>query len=503
MFIQTNTPCSKEQLEFFSLITEGLSWQGVKFIKHLLICQLNSYWQRKDGFDGVPIPSTWIERFTQRVNIKELVELGLIKHTNYSIVKSICRRFVIHETIFNEFLNLGASSLIKVKQLKEPLYNLKDGSIYNKNALARRDSIKSTVSTPFNAFAVIYKLRLLQDEINNLGWTKQREILTLRLAHATRCFQSMLCRTVIRNYKTGIFEYIPEYVEPERGCRKYEVGGGLLGLPRDIREIATVFTDTVNYDAVKCHATIAHIEIAKAEAITGLEDYLNNKITSIVGLSVSTIKTATLAILNGAKIPRHLNQDNKLNTYTLQKLVFNDPLNQNKSHQEKLMSLIQLGNQCKKLATNVKKWFKTITTTSKMSRTSERMQKIEQQYLKDLHDIGCNYQHDGTIIKGNVVPQEMYGPIRVVQKNHSSNAPTANQQNVLLHSNLIGHNTTTICVDTSGNAEIKGAAIEWERKPGRDWEDKVETEDNLKKWNKRVEYIMIATKALTIETEYV
>lgn len=402
LFKQTNLKGTNGQKDYIDLLLNSFNQKSKDYFIHIFNCQLNNKLRKDKVTEYVPVPWTVKQHFFQGAEIIKLIDSGLIGKTNFSIKKNLCTKYYIREDIFETYYSIGVEDFLNDNEFK---HNYVD--VNNSDNI---ELVFTEKDTPINILTLRNKFKEEALIIKNLQG-KEKEKAELRFKHNFRCLQTILSR-ISKKGKNYIWYYQPRYIVPWEGTRKYELGGGLLNLSKDFRRAALPHTNVTTYDAVKCHAQIAHMEILKTGVASGFEDYLNNNITNIPNISLKTIKTAFLSVLNGAKIPRKLNKEDKYNKLTLQKLVINDPLMKGKSYIVKMQGLIQLGSVLTKLKKGINQWIKTMPQLTTMQKLSENLQRLEMKYLQPLHEIACHYQHDGALIS-NDIPIEILKDIEI------------------------------------------------------------------------------------------
>jgi hypothetical protein len=114
-------------------------------------------------------------------------------------------------------------------------------------------------------------------------------------------------------------------------------------------------------------------------------------------LSVGTVKTAVLAVINGARLVKRLSS-----RFAIPRLVLDEPLLADKDVSTKTRALASLVGYLKGIATSIAKWFKLIPKHEKIAAMSALLQRIEVDSLRDIHDLASNNQHDGALIHNSI-----------------------------------------------------------------------------------------------------
>lgn len=204
-------------------------------------------------------------------------------------------------------------------------------------------------------------------------------------------------RIVYLNNEKRQAVYVQELVQPDEGLRFYEKGGGLQGTSRNFREYLLFTSPVLNVDAVKCHATIAHDEMTKLGIDSGLRGLLEGNVSiENSKLTNSTIKTAILAVINGAKLVKKLTEH-----FTIPSLVINDPNLLAATQDDKQKELNLLVSNLNGIASAIKTWSKTLPKHNRIATVSAVLQELEVKYLAPLKTTATNDQHDGAILPNN------------------------------------------------------------------------------------------------------
>jgi hypothetical protein len=114
-------------------------------------------------------------------------------------------------------------------------------------------------------------------------------------------------------------------------------------------------------------------------------------------LSVGTVKTAVLAVINGARLVKRLSS-----RFAIPRLVLEEPLLTDKDVSTKARALASLVGYLKGIATSITKWSKLIPKHEKIAAMSALLQRIEVDSLRDIHDLASNNQHDGALIHNSI-----------------------------------------------------------------------------------------------------
>lgn len=383
-------------------VTQYMNGDTEKLFIHILICHIQELSRKNlDVYLGVPAPrESFIHKFFRKYHWRQLEATKLVRRLPYDKDNGICFRYKLNEEWVLDYVARGADYLLNLSKLKnDDLYDVSSGKAQSKIIKPFKNPFggaKPLVTKVNIEYAVLW----LTDLKNKADKATGAEQVTLkaRYTQALYCFKGIVERTTSRNYKTWEFEYCQELVEPDEGCRMYEVGGGLLGMPKDLRAIMLVHTPVVNIDAVKCHANIAHHEMTTLGIDSGLEAYIDNKITDTELITNKSIKVAILATLNGAKAYKKLPIDPTKARTTLHKLVHNDPTSRHLPYKLKQQALTILINACQVISAGIKQWSPTLTNSTSMPPTAETFQRTERTHLAELHKHCCSYQHDGALI---------------------------------------------------------------------------------------------------------
>jgi hypothetical protein len=129
-----------------------------------------------------------------------------------------------------------------------------------------------------------------------------------------------------------------------------------------------------------------------------LDEMLSGRVSSPDPLlSVGTVKTAVLAVINGARLVKRLS-----NRFAIPRLVLEEPLLADKDATIKSRALARLVRYLKGIATSIAKWSKLIPKHEKIAAISALLQRIEVDSLRDIHDLASNNQHDGALIHNSI-----------------------------------------------------------------------------------------------------
>jgi len=473
LFTQCSLRVYKLQNEYLQDLLLGENEKTKMWFIHLLNCHLNNLAVNKDdNWLGVPIPWSFKQKFFQGANVNSLIAKGLITKSGYNQYRHFCTAFKVAPIVIETLDDLAIKELLVKSGLKKRTYSVLENVSLSAKSLIKKNrfKFKDQKECPFNAFGIIAGLRNIHTEFKQQTNLKKRKSLKLKLAHNIRCFQAMLARTTSRDFSSGIFKYIPEYIEPVQGCRLYEVGGGYLNLSKELRSYSMSGAETINVDAVKCHITIAHQHLTKMFDSSGLEGILNNEI-NIPELTKGSLKIAFLSVLNGARIPRTLNKVASKNRFTLQKLILNDEIAGKLNFLGQLKVLIVLGTALKKFTKKLSKWMQTCKSFSKMAKTSENLQRYEREYLKDLHNESVSYQHDGGILLSSALIKlkQLSNILQIELKPMSKVEARVSYNNVLLLNQALGvDNKTVVNIDQFGFATISGSAFPINEQPNEE-----------------------------------
>lgn len=397
MHIKTKLRATKEQLKLYQSWVKGLSPDNQKFVLHVFCCQLQ-YWLRRDNdrFRGVPVPrETFIHVFCRDYKWEEIKDKDIMWRSGYSIEDGLCIRYAWHEKLIEQFIEAGESHLLSISRVKEDVfYDIATGKKLPKLIKPFDPNMKSTpIDLGYGMGWLIREKNWIRENAALLT-NEQLKKYERGYLHALRCYQSMLERLTSVNYKKMQAEYSQELVEPDEGLRKYEIGGGLQGCNKGLREALLCTSRVHNYDAVKCHATIAKVKMEEQGIDSGLQDILKDKVeTPHRLLKPSTVKTAILAILNGAKLTNKLWRKT-----TIPQLITQDQSYKHLSKELKQDILNALVQRCESVHLAIKKWSKTIEKHKRIAKVSAYLQSVERDELTQLMSVACNNQHDGALV---------------------------------------------------------------------------------------------------------
>jgi hypothetical protein len=122
------------------------------------------------------------------------------------------------------------------------------------------------------------------------------------------------------------------------------------------------------------------------------------------------VKTAVLAVINGARLVKRLST-----RFTIPRLVLEEPLLVDKDATIKSRALARLVRYLKGIATSIAKWSKLIPKHEKIAAMSALLQRIEADSLRDIHDLASNNQHDGALIHNSIDIKEVESGYLLVQ----------------------------------------------------------------------------------------
>jgi len=413
-YIQKNVKFTKEQLGLVNSWTADMNSDSKAFFIHALVCQRQLRMKSDyEEWQGLPLPrATFIHVYCRDYQWEQVQQY--MTRAPYSQEDGICFRYKVDETLIDEFIAAGETFLLSFSNIQhDSLFDI-DGNRLNK-------LIRPFSSSPSTQIDIAQGINWLLREkrlLSRFDLTPvERERLRRRYLHNLNCFQGILERLTSIDYQKKQACYSQQLIQPDEGLRFYELGGGLQGASKNFREFLLASSPVLNVDAIKCHATIAHDELSKliGDAPTGLEQFLNGSII-IDGckLSLSTVKTAVLAVINGAKLVNKL-----IPSFTIPKLVLQD---NNTSGDEKKEQLSLLIEYLRKVSENITTWVKTLPKHKRISTTSAYLQALEVKYLSPLKDIQSNDQHDGALVPIDI-PSLSTGPLQVSPKPISTPDP--------------------------------------------------------------------------------
>jgi hypothetical protein len=406
---QSKLIATKEQLAMYKQVTQFMNNDTEGLFRHILICHQKEIIKnkkdesKKNKFKGVPAPrESFIHKFFRRYHWEQLEATGIVQRLPYDKDNGICYRYRLNEDWLHRYAEKGADYLLNLSKLhNDDLYDVGSGKTLKKIIKPFRNPFngEKPLTTEVNVKNGVLWLRDLRRQLNI---AEGEELVTLkaRYIQALYCFKGILERTTSRDYKSWKFEYCQELIEPDKGCRLYEVGGGLLGMPKELRAIMLTSSTAVNIDAVKCHPTIAHHEMTKLGIDSGLLPYLNNEISDSEYLTAKSIKVSVVATINGAIQAQKLQIKEEMAKFTLHKLVHKDAKAKHQQLPFKVKALQVLLKANMRVAKAVERWIKKLPPAqTSMPITAETFQRLERKHLAELHKNCCNYQHDGALVR--------------------------------------------------------------------------------------------------------
>lgn len=450
-YIQQRARLTRSQYEFIEKYTEGMKRHDKVFFRQVLISQAyQRVWDTYASIEGIPIPRATFIRENCRDYQWEEVE-HLMRRRPYSQVEHKCYRYRLHEELIEEFLCAGEEYLLSAARIaEETLYGVEGNELnklckpFKKGKKKKNPKWRGYVEpetpaeeevttwmppTPINYGNAVRYLNEEKARIESGTLTPaQKTKAQARYLNNLHCFQAIVARATNFNYKTQFLEYSQELITPDEGLRSYEVGGGLQCASRDFKAALLYGCGVINLDAVKCHATIAHHEMRKLGIESGLEDLLAGK-AEIFGsnLSKQTIKTAMLAVLNGAKLVNKLNPN-----FTLPRLVMEDSFGGRLSPAFQMIELKRLNKALTKQSSAIREWSKHLPKHPKIQKVSAFLQAKEAELLAALKDIACNDQHDGVLIRiedAHKLNKISTGYLKIEPKPIHEGNPTAQPKN--------------------------------------------------------------------------
>lgn len=410
-FIQSSIKLTKSQLNWLNSVTRGMNSDTKKFFIHTLKNQLSRRILKDyESWKGVPIPRTFIHKHCRNYKYSEVKDF--ITRKPYFKEFNICFRYRLKESLIDEFILAGEDFLLSWSAIQDDWFYDQEGNSLNKLI----KPFSSASSTPIDLGFGMGWLKKEKERLETVTDIKVRDSQYRRYLHNLSCYQGMLERLTSIDYKKRRAEYSQELIQPDKGLRSYELGGGLQGASRNFREMLLITSPVINYDAVKCHATIAHQEMKKHNIDSGLQELLDGTLSSPhPDIPVSLTKTAILATINGARVTCRLNK-----RLTIPRLIIE--AFPESSRKEQKLYLRALVDYLSKTANAVKQWSKTIPKHKRIAKVSALLQSIEVEELKPLLNIACNNQHDGALVRTDInlqttlPPKSQNNRLRIVAK---------------------------------------------------------------------------------------
>lgn len=367
------------------------------FFTHVLACQLQHRLRHdEEHFAGVPMPrATFVHVYCRGYKWEEINSKELMWRSGYSIEEKRCMCYGLHDELIEEFIVAGEEFLLSFSNIRElAFYDLVTGKKQPRLIKPFYPNVGSTQIDLGYGIGWLKREKEWIEENKSVLTEKQYNKYVRSYHHALRCFQGMLERLTSINYTKWQAEYSQELIEPDEGLRRYEIGGGLQGCNKGLREALLCTSPVINYDAVKCHATIAKVKMEEMGIDSGLQELLDNSVTPPHHLlKADTVKTAILAILNGAKLSYKLTSNT-----TLPRLIKDDTRYAEIPPLVQAEMLVALSNRCKHVHASVKTWAKTIEKHERIAKVSAYLQRIETQELAQLMSVATNCQHDGALV---------------------------------------------------------------------------------------------------------
>lgn len=396
-YIQTNLKLTISQYHYLRELTAGMDSDSRRLFIHTFLCQRQMR-AKSDyhAWKGVPLPRKSFIHVYCRNYSWESVEPFMTRAPYYA-KEGICFRYRIHEHIIDTFIEKGEDLLLSPSRLQDQWFVDVDGRPLPKLNRPLSSAPPTQVDLGYGIAWLIRqrdRIERTRDSLSDAELASKRA----RYLHNLNCYQGILERVTSIDYTKRQAEYSQELTQPHEGLRVYEKGGGLQGASRNFREVLLISSPVINYDVVKCHATIAHHEMEKLGISSHLDEVLSGRVSSPDPLlSVGTVKTAVLAVINGARLVKRLSS-----RFAIPRLVIEEPLLADKDVSTKARALASLVGYLKGIATSIAKWSKLIPKNEKIAAMSALLQRIEVDSLRDIHDLASNNQHDGALIHNSI-----------------------------------------------------------------------------------------------------
>lgn len=395
-------------------------------IRHFINCSTQRLF-RGQSLD-TPIPSrSWKDKFGYGIAIRDLTARGVLKTNNrYSVKNHVCKSYRLDETLLQEWIALGATDLAS------SAVELLTDSVKSEDQLSQDLPLRNVKVNKEPAVANLREVAQKYDDDMQLVTScfvlsdSFREYKRRRAQLALLFIRFVINKAVM--IQGDLYYYHVTYVHPNGlDKRGYEVGYGLQNLPTEYRAVALIGTGQVNVDVRKCHVVIfdyklsVHIKalqnkypditkapkhirrelkvLQKAKVLT--EQYINNKLPNIPGLTADEIKIPGLAAINGAGT-RGLNQPGAIRDYI--KNLHDWPESQWLPAHQAVSALFHPF----KAAARVINKYEERDLTCGMQHTTQWLQQEEQAQLAPLMEAAAVNCHDGAIISESKLAEIIY-----------------------------------------------------------------------------------------------
>lgn len=327
-YIKHHYKVLKSQYELISNILEWGNQDSLKFVAHIISCQLYKY---KDGGEGyVPIPYKVRAKFCKNAEIEELVNNKIIerlildeeKGHSYSIEHGICASYRVQQEIIEQFIELEELSTAEyMAATKVNLFTGKRCRAINKSKVKDEnnneypklivDAIKCIDKCTFELAPVeehIKNLKLNMLESHAIYGKDSEEYKRARgqYYNDNACLKNALNQNA-EEILSGFYSFIPNYSVSDPG----RIHTFMQNASKKMKDAAFKNVKNLkNYDLRSSQAIglIQQFEIAELDT-TWLENYKNDKqakynYSAQIGISVDTWKKCLCALLMGGYLPK-------------------------------------------------------------------------------------------------------------------------------------------------------------------------------------------------------
>ena len=327
-YIKHHYKVLKSQYEYIASLLWWAKEDSLKFVAHIISCQLYKYKEGNEGY--VPIPYVVRERFCKDAELKDLEENGIIErliidelrgHT-YSVELGICTSYRVREDIIEEFIKL--ENLSAAEYMTAPKVNLFNGKrcrAINKSKLVDENNNKYPkliVDAIKCIDRCIIELAPVEEHINNLKLnmlgaeaiygkdSDEYKRARGQYYNDSACLKNALNQNA-EEILPGFYSFIPDYSVSDPG----RIHTFMQNASREMKDAAFKNVKNLrNYDLRSSQAIglIQQFEIAGLDT-TWLENYKNDKqakyhYAAQIGISVDTWKRCLCALLMGGYVPK-------------------------------------------------------------------------------------------------------------------------------------------------------------------------------------------------------
>ncbi len=330
----------------YDYIKSELGWANddtIRFVGHVLSCQLYKY---KEGGEGyVCVPWEIYNRSCPDVEIGELESYGIIeikvidelRDKTYSKWDKIARSYRVVDTIVDKFIELG--TIKAAEYMKATKVNLFDGKPCSKTEKTRfTDENKNKVFPELISEAIehidncIVELAPIERHVADLKLEMDGEAVFNGVdshdyikARGRYYNDYAVLKDLLNQNPVEVLPGFYEFKAPYKASNPGRIHTFMQNASKEMKAAAFSNVDNLkNYDLRSSQAIglIKQFKLARLDT-TWLEDYKDNKqakhdYAAEIGISVDTWKQCLCAVLMGGHVPKKINSKGKIMEYLME-----------------------------------------------------------------------------------------------------------------------------------------------------------------------------------------